>query len=126
VKGDKTGLVEGMNITALISIGTSVLPAVPTDAIVSFGGQDYIFIRTNEAVAEEHHEEETAHAGEGKKDEHAAKAAINFERVQVIRGASDVGYTEVTVIKNVPPSTPVITKGAFFVLAKMTNTGHQH
>jgi hypothetical protein len=117
VKGDKTGLIEGMNITALISIGTSVLPAVPTDAIVSFGGQDYIFIRTNEAVAEEHHEEEGAHA---------AEAAINFERVQVIRGASDVGYTEVTVIKNVPPSTPVITKGAFFVLAKMTNTGHQH
>ncbi|HZH95512.1 MAG TPA: efflux RND transporter periplasmic adaptor subunit, partial [Flavisolibacter sp.] len=126
VKGDKTGLIEGMNITALISIGTSVLPAVPSDAIVSFGGQDYIFIRTNEAVAEEHHEEEIAHAGEGKKDEHAAEGAINFERVQVIRGASDVGYTEVTVIKNLPRNTPVITKGAFFVLAKMTNTGHQH
>ena len=126
VKGDKSGLIEGMNITALISIGTSVLPAVPTEAIVSFGGQDYIFIQTNEAVKEEHHEEEAAHARESKKDEHAAETSINFERVQVIRGASDVGYTEVTIIKNVPPDTPVITKGAFFVLARMTNTGHEH
>ena len=127
VKGDKTGLIEGMNITALVSIGMSVLPAVPTDAIVSYAGQDYIFVQTGEAAAEEHHEEEGEHKEEeGKKDEHA-EAGINFERVQVVKGASDVGFTEVTLIKNIAPKTPVIIKGAFFVMAKMTNTGgHDH
>ena len=50
VKGDKTGLIEGMNITALISIGETVLPAVPNDAIVNFQGQDYIFVVTKEAA----------------------------------------------------------------------------
>ena len=134
VKGDKTGLIEGMNITALVSIGMSVLPAVPTDAIVSNAGQDYIFVQTGEAAAEEHHEEEGEHKYEegehkkegGKKDEHA-EAGINFERVQVVKGASDVGFTEVTLIKNIAPKTPVIIKGAFFVMAKMTNTGgHDH
>ncbi|RYY81917.1 MAG: efflux RND transporter periplasmic adaptor subunit [Chitinophagaceae bacterium] len=129
VKGDKTGLIEGMNITALISIGTSVLPAVPTDAIVSFGGQDYIFVQTD-AAPEEHHGKEDGHekseAGE-KAAGHSEQPTVNFERVKVIKGASDVGYTEIRPVKQLPDNSRVITKGAFFVLAKMTNTGgHEH
>jgi membrane fusion protein, heavy metal efflux system len=125
VFGDKEGLIEGMNITALISIGTSVVPAVPTDAIVSYQGQDYIFVKTDAKPAD-HHEE--AEKKEGKKEgEHKEEAGVSFERVQVAKGSSDVGYTEVTPVKNLPPKTPVITKGAFFVMAKMTNTGgHDH
>jgi cobalt-zinc-cadmium efflux system membrane fusion protein len=127
VKGDKTGLIEGMNITALISIGMSVAPAVPTDAIVNFQGQDYIFVQTNEQAPEEHHDEEPAHKDEEKKDGHADKGTVNFERIQVIRGTSDVGYTEVSSLKTIPANASIITKGAFFVLAKMTNTGgHEH
>lgn len=121
VKGDKAGLIEGMNITAVISIGTTVVPAVPTDAIVSYQGQDYIFALTKEVAA--HHEEE-----EGKNEEsHAEEPAMNFERVQVVKGASDIGYTEITLVKDLPPNTKIITKGAFFANAKMTNTGeHEH
>ncbi|RYD95711.1 MAG: hypothetical protein EOP50_07580 [Sphingobacteriales bacterium] len=130
VKGDKTGLIEGMNITALISIGTSVLPAVPTDAIVSFGGLDYIFVKTDAAPAAEHHDEGGEHAEEGGHKEepaHAEAPGVNFERVQVIKGASDVGYTEVKSVKPIAPGASIIIKGAFFVLAKMTNTGdHEH
>jgi membrane fusion protein, heavy metal efflux system len=128
VMGDKTGLIEGMNITALISIGQSVVPAVPTEAIVNLQGQDYIFVQT-EAPKEEGHKESEhkdgdEHAGE---NEHEEKPSRYFERVQVVKGASDVGYTEVTLLKDVRPKTPVVTKGAFFVLAKMSNTGgHEH
>lgn len=127
VFGDKEGLIEGMNITALISIGTSVVPAVPTDAIVSNQGQDYIFIITD-AKAEEHKEEE----GEQKESEkgekeHKDEPTVNFERVQVVKGSSDVGYTEIATVKNIAPKAQIIAKGAFFVLAKMTNTGgHEH
>lgn len=124
VMGDKEGLIEGMNITALISIGTTVLPAVPTDAIVSYQGQDYVFVKT-ETKAEEHHEEKEEHAKEGK--EHGHEEGISFERVQVAKGASDVGFTEITPVKNIAPGTQIIVKGAFFVMAKMTNTGgHAH
>jgi RND family efflux transporter MFP subunit len=121
VKGDKAGLIEGMNITAVISIGTTVVPAVPTDAIVSYQGQDYIFALTKEVAA--HHDEE-----EGKNDgSHAEEPAMNFERVQVVKRASDIGYTEITLVKDLPPNTKIITKGAFFANAKMTNTGeHEH
>ena len=128
VMGDKEGLIEGMNITALISIGTEVVPAVPTEAIVSYQGQDYVFVKTAAASGETHAEEGHSEA-EGEKAEpgHTESPSLYFERVQVVKGATDVGYTEVTLLKNLPPQTSVVTKGAFFVLAKMSNTGgHEH
>ena len=117
-------MIEGMNITALVSIGTAVVPAVPTDAIVTYQGQDYIFVLTNEVP--EHHEEEKEEV-DNSADSHQEVPALNFERVLVIKGVSDIGYTEVTLLKNLPPKTQIIVKGAFFALAKMTNAGgHEH
>ena len=111
VKGDKTGLIEGMNITALVSIGTAVLPAVPNDAIVTYQGQDYIFI---------------AKDNEGSSNDSTKKeGGMQFQRVPVVKGVSDVGYTEITLLENLPPATKIITKGAFFALAKMTNIGEE-
>lgn len=43
--------------------------------------------------------------------------------MQVVKGVSDIGYTEVTLIKNLPPNIKIIAKGAFFANAKMTNIG---
>jgi RND family efflux transporter, MFP subunit len=118
VKGDKTGLIEGMSVTALISLGESVAPAVPNDAIVSFQGQDYILALVDE---------ETTKPGERRIDteENKNEKTMTFERLRVIKGATDVGYTEVTLLKNIPPTKQIVTKGAFFVLAKMTNIEHE-
>ncbi|MEP6683647.1 MAG: efflux RND transporter periplasmic adaptor subunit [Parafilimonas sp.] len=115
VKGDKAGLIEGMNITAVISIGQSVLPAVPTEAIVSFQGQDYIFVSKNNNSTKQKETDSTK----------AKDADIKFERVQVVKGITDIGFTNVTLLKDLPPKTQIVTKGAFFVLAKMTNTGEE-
>jgi len=129
VMGDKTGLIEGMNITALISIGTAVLPAVPSEAIVNSQGQDFIFVLTKQA-AKHHKEGEKEEGYEEKEEGHKegeSHAITNFERIPVIKGTSDVGYTEVKLLKDLPPKTQIITKGAFFALAKMTNAGeHEH
>src|SRR4029079_19188318 len=124
VKGDKAGLIEGMNITALISIGESVLPAVPNDAIVNFQGQDYIFVLTKEAaVPGNHDDKEQGKEEKAKKTEHVKETIVYFERVQVIKGATDVGYTEITLVKDIQRDARIIVKGAFFALAKMTNSG---
>ena len=119
VKGDKTGLIEGMNITAVISIGENVLPAVPTEAIVSYQGQDYIFVLKNMPVSKAQNPD----SSESK--EQLSNNELIFERVQVIKGTSDVGFTEVTFFKDLSPNTQVVTKGAFFVSAKMTNIGEE-
>ncbi|RYZ19451.1 MAG: efflux RND transporter periplasmic adaptor subunit [Chitinophagaceae bacterium] len=111
VKGDKIGLIEGMNITALISIGTAVLPAVPNDAIVTYQGQDYIFIVKDAEIE--------------KGDSTKTESGFRFQRVKVVKGVTDVGYTEITLLDDLPPNTKIISKGAFFAMAKMTNIGEE-
>jgi RND family efflux transporter MFP subunit len=120
VKGDKAGLIEGMNITAVISIGETVLPAVPTEAIVPYQGQDYIFVlKSDTSAATEGNTDSTKTTSQPRENE------LMFERVQVIRGTSDVGFTEITPMKALSPKTRIVTKGAFFVSAKMTNVGEE-
>lgn len=118
VQGDKTGLIDGMNITAVISLDKSTVPAVPSGSIVTVQGKDYIFIVSS---APSSHTEK-----EGEKD-HADEEGVAFEMIPVGKGTTDVGYTEITLLKEIPKAPQVVTKGAFFVLAKMTNSGgHDH
>jgi cobalt-zinc-cadmium efflux system membrane fusion protein len=134
VEGDKTGLIDGMSITALVSLEKAEVDAVPTEAIVSYQGQDYIFVATDEHAEDEHHEESDGdkHDGHGHKHHGAEKKEtvtagnVTFERIPVRKGTSEVGYSEVTLLKDVPADTKVVTSGAFFVLAKMTNSGGGH
>ncbi len=131
VLGNKTGLIDGMNITALVSLNKSTVPAVPIDAIVNYHGVDYIFVMEN-------HPSERADTIAPKKDSHghstletdthAQGEEINFIRVPVAKGTTDVGYCEITVLTQIPENAKIVTKGAFFLLAKMTDTGggHEH
>jgi cobalt-zinc-cadmium efflux system membrane fusion protein len=131
VKGDKTGLIDGMNITALVSLEEANVPAVPTDAIVSVEGSDYIFIVKDAVTESAHHEEgEDAH-GHSHEHEHAETAvssgSVTYERIPVAKGTTDLGYSEITLLKEIPKNARVVTKGAFFILAKQSNTGgHEH
>lgn len=103
---DKSGLIEGMSVTARISLGSEAYPAVPDASIISHDGKDYVFVLN------------TAESNE--------KQQV-FERVQVFRGASDVGYTEIKSITPFPAGTQVAAKGAFFLMAMLTNEGdHDH
>ena len=138
VKGDKTGLINGMSITALVSLENATVDAVPTNAIVSSEGQDFIFVVTDAHKEEEHHEEgdkeehdEHGHKheeGEKQEGEHAEEEGTTFEKIPVRRGTTDVGYSEITLLKEIPANSKVVVNGAFFVLAKMSNKGegHQH
>ncbi len=105
VKGDKTGLIDGMNITANISLDKATLPAIPTEAIVNYEGQDYVFIV--DSVDTNSH-------------------ITHFKRIPVVRGTSDVGYSEIILLKEIPSGAKVVTKGSFFILAKQTNTEGHH
>jgi membrane fusion protein, heavy metal efflux system len=122
VKGDKSGLIEGMNVTAVISIGDALVSAVPSDAIVNNQGHDYIFVlnKKTQPKQEEKKEDKSENNHESKE-----KQSFNFEKVSVIKGISDVGYTEITLLKDLPADSKIITKGAFFAMAKMTNAGEE-
>lgn len=122
VQGDKSGLIEGMSVTAIISIGSVTAPAIPTEAIVTSAGKDYIFVLTGKQP------EADAHAAAGhKEEEHAHSNSMNFERIQVVKGPTDLGFTEIQPVTELPANARIVFKGAFFVMAKMTNTGeHEH
>jgi len=122
VQGDKTGLIDGMNVTAIISLEKATVQAVPTEAIVTLQGQDYIFVVTDKHPEEEHPDEdkESHKEGDTEKTEHKE---ITFEIIPVAKGVSEVGYTQITLLKEIPKDAKIVVKGAFFVLAKMTNSG---
>lgn len=110
VINNKTGLIEGMSVTARISLGEKVYPAIPDDAIISNGGKDYIFIL----------DKSSDNAAKNKEDSSAGNGT-SFKRVQIIKGATDVGYSEIKLLNELPKETKVVIKGAFFLMAKMTN-----
>lgn len=119
VEGDKTGLIDGMSVTAVISLGSMLAPAVPNEAIVRNGGKDYIFIPTDKKAGEHGH----SHSEEG--PDH--QPTVSFEKIEVVRGASGLGFTIIQPIVELTAGTKVVTTGAFFLMAKMTNTGeHEH
>lgn len=157
VTGNKTGLIDGMNITGIVSLSNATIPAVPNEAIVNADGKYYIFVVTDKEPSahgeeadghnhegegghkheegEEHsHEEgeEHSHDEEAKGKEQVAKGKgkegnLNFEKIEVVKGVTDMGYTAITLLQDIPANAQIVTKGAFFINAKLSNTGgHEH
>ncbi|RYF86605.1 MAG: efflux RND transporter periplasmic adaptor subunit [Chitinophagaceae bacterium] len=132
VMGDKNGLIDGMNVTAIISLQKATVPAVPTEAIVTLQGQDYIFMATNKHPKNEEHakgEDAVKHEAGEEHGHDEAKTGVaeehetTFEIIPVVKGATEVGYTQITLLKAIPKDAKIVVKGAFFVMAKMNNAG---
>lgn len=122
VMGDKTGLIDGMNVTAIIILEQQALPAVPNEALVNEQGKDYIFI-----LEEDKHEHEHEAGAAHDHNHETEKKSFTFKKILVSRGVSDLGYTEINLLQDIPKDAKVVIKGAFFVQAKMNNTGeHGH
>jgi multidrug efflux pump subunit AcrA (membrane-fusion protein) len=141
VVGSKVGLIDGMNITGMIGVKNVRTPAVPNDAIVEADGKYYIFVETNKKPEEHeeghddhghaHDEGEAKHAHKNEQEagQHGEEQAknINFEKIEIQKGVSALGYTAITPVTEVPAGTKIVVKGAFFIHAKMSNTGgHEH
>jgi len=107
--GDKKNLINGMNISGIISLHDTPSFVVPNESIVDYNGKYYMFLVENP----EYHDnlEET----------------ISFERIEVFKGASQLGYTAITPIREIPNDAKIVIKSAFFINAKMNDTGeHDH
>ncbi|GAA4157205.1 efflux RND transporter periplasmic adaptor subunit [Chryseobacterium ginsenosidimutans] len=124
VTGNKTGLIDGMNITGIVSLDKTTTPAIPNEAIVEADGKFYVFVKTDkktETQNEESHEKEAENHSETK------SKTINFEKVEVVKGSSDMGFTAITSVKEISPESKIAVKGAFFINAKLANSGeHEH
>lgn len=110
VKGNKRGLIDGMNVTGIVSLTRATTPAVPTTAVVEDSGRDYVFVVKG-----------AASTNSGK------RGATTFKKVQVIRGTTEAGYCAVTPVADLPANARIATRGAYFINAKLVNAGeHDH
>ncbi len=118
IKGDKTGLIDGMDINGQIRHKDVETLAVPNDAIVEADGNYYIFVVTDKEPEEDGNVRSHGDEEEG---------SINFERIAVAKGETSLGYTAITPVTELPAGTKIAVKGAFFINAKLSNTdGHNH
>ena len=116
ITGDKTGLIDGMSITGTVSSDDVLSTAVPNDAIVNADGKYYIFLVKEQEEEPHDHKEDEAH-------DHGSEKGTQFVRVEVVKGAAQLGYTAITPVSETPQGTHIVVKGAFFVNAKMDDTG---
>lgn len=94
--GAHEGLLTGMFVEARIVTANKEVNALPNEAFVNEKGLDYVFVQR------------------GKTDD-----KIEFEKIQVNRGISDLGFTEVVFIKDLPKNVVMVTKGAYYLNAEM-------
>ncbi|HLC83711.1 MAG TPA: efflux transporter periplasmic adaptor subunit, partial [Bacteroidia bacterium] len=92
-------LLPGMYLKAYVEAGTKSLPALPNEAIVNFEGKDYIFI--------------------------ADKEVNHYKILEVTKGISELGFTEVTLENGLSSQTMIVIKGAYDLLAKMKNSDEE-
>jgi cobalt-zinc-cadmium efflux system membrane fusion protein len=96
IMGNHEGLLTGMFVDARIVTMDKKVNALPDGAFINEKGLDYIFIL---------------------KDKSDNK--IVFEKIQINKGISDLGYSEVVFIEELPKDAVIITKGAYYVNSEM-------
>ena len=97
-------LLPGMYLKAYVEAGTQRLSALPNEAIVNFEGKDYVFV--------------------------AEKEANHFKMLEVTKGISELGFTEVEIKEGLSKESLIVINGAYDILAKIKNSeeeeGHGH
>lgn len=101
-------LIPGMYIYGEIHTGSSLVNALPEDAIVMEEGKSLIF------MAESHQED--------------GKTEWIFKPVEVITGISDNGWVEVNPVESFPENVQVAWNNAYYLIAEMKKgeTSHEH
>jgi cobalt-zinc-cadmium efflux system membrane fusion protein len=98
-------VLPGMYVNAVITESHKDVPALPSDAIVSFDDKEYIFIY-------------------GREKEESGKLFTEYKIVEVRKGVSSSGFTEISLPEDLDIATAkVVIKGAYNLLCAMKNAG---
>ncbi|WP_138485420.1 efflux RND transporter periplasmic adaptor subunit [Dyadobacter bucti] len=100
---EEPGLLPENFVKAIVETGANPVTALPEQAIVDFEGKSYVFIQ-NAAVKD------------------SAGTEMAFEMTEVVRGASENGYSQVKFQEGFDgKSAKIVLKGAYALLAKLKN-----
>lgn len=102
-------LIPGMYVSALIDVGDQTVSALPVDAVVQADGKKYVFMV----------------AGDEETPSKQAGETLHFQKVEVATGVSELGFIEITPVGELPAGAKVVTKGAFYLLSKISGGGEE-
>ncbi len=105
VTGICKNVLPGMYVNAIIETSGDLVTALPSEAIVSFDDKDYIFIFD-------------------KNKEEGGKPFTEYKIIEVKKGVTDGGYTEIILPEGFSIETAkVVIKGAYTLLSAKKNAG---
>ncbi len=105
VTGVCKNVLPGMYVNAIIESSSNKVTALPSDAIVSFDDKDYIFVFE-------------------KNKEEAGQPFTEYRIIEVQKGVSDGGYTEIILPEGFDiTAAKVVIKGAYNLLSAKKNAG---
>lgn len=105
VNGICKNVIPGMYVNAIIEASSNKVTSVPAESVVSFDDKDYIF------VFEKDKEED-------------GNPFTEYRMIQVKKGVSDGGYTEIVLPTDFDfKNAKVVTKGAYNLLSAKKNAG---
>lgn len=95
--GTHEGLLTGMFVEARIATDSKMVDALPDEAFVNEKGLDYVFVQRE-------------------KD----KEDIVLEKIQIIKGVSDLGFSEVMFTNPITKNDLIVIKSAYYVNAELS------
>ncbi len=96
---DQHTLVPGMYVNGVIHTGSQLCDAVPSEAVVSSEGHDYIFVKAGDNT---------------------------FVRTEVVTGAEELGYIQITTIgDDLADEAEVVVKGAYYISSMLGDHGEE-
>lgn len=105
ILGECKNVLPGMYINAIIEVNNNKVNALPAEAIVNFDDKDYIFVFERNKVE-------------------SGNRFTEYRMIQVQKGVTDEGYTEITLPENFDLKTAkVVVKGAYNLLSAKKNAG---
>ncbi|MEI7422658.1 MAG: efflux RND transporter periplasmic adaptor subunit [Prolixibacteraceae bacterium] len=105
VSGVCKNVLPGMYVNAIIETSGDLVAALPSEAIVSFDDKDYIFVFD-------------------KNKEEGGKPFTEYKIVEVTKGVTDGGYTEIVLPEGFDvANAKVVLKGAYTLLSAKKNAG---
>jgi len=105
VTGKCKNVLPGMYVNAIIEATTNEVTSIPSEAVVSFDDKDYIF------VFEKNKEED-------------GKPFTEYRMIEVQKGVTDEGYTEIVLPIDIDIKTAkIVIKGAYNLLSAKKNAG---
>ncbi len=96
LEGEDASLIPGLYFKAVIETDSKQVASLPTEAIINFENKIFVFIEKDSAMHQ-------------------------FEMIEIIKGKSEEGYTEVIIPPSIP-SNKIVLKGAYSLLSILKNT----